>query len=145
NIVGSAASAHHAPRGGFWPTFRGGKADSPCNPNWAHTRAALDEQADPGGHGNLRRRARQPWRDRLVSPLQEVRHRPMFRFILVPLDGSAHCAAAVPVACTIAHATGSAIQLLRIVPTDSETGRIRRRATSRRAARNLLPAKCLPA
>jgi nucleotide-binding universal stress UspA family protein len=45
----------------------------------------------------------------------------MFRSILVPLDGSADSAAAVPVARTLASATGSAIQLLRVVPTDSVT------------------------
>ena len=45
----------------------------------------------------------------------------MFRSILVPLDGSAESAAALPVARTVASATGSAIQLIRVVPTGSET------------------------
>lgn len=45
----------------------------------------------------------------------------MFRSILVPLDGSADSAAALPVARTLASATGSVVQLLRVVPTDSET------------------------
>jgi nucleotide-binding universal stress UspA family protein len=45
----------------------------------------------------------------------------MFRSILVPLDGSAGSAAALPVARTLASATGSVVQLLRVVPTDSKT------------------------
>jgi nucleotide-binding universal stress UspA family protein len=45
----------------------------------------------------------------------------MFRSILVPLDGSADSAAALPVARTLASATGSVVQLLRVVPMDSET------------------------
>jgi nucleotide-binding universal stress UspA family protein len=45
----------------------------------------------------------------------------MFHSILVPLDGSAESAAALPVARTVASATGSTIQLLRVVPTGSKT------------------------
>jgi len=45
----------------------------------------------------------------------------MFRSILVPLDGSAYSAAALPVARTVATATGSAIQLLRVVTKGSQT------------------------
>jgi nucleotide-binding universal stress UspA family protein len=45
----------------------------------------------------------------------------MFHSILVPLDGSAYSAAALPVARTVAAATGSAIQLLRVVTKGSQT------------------------
>jgi nucleotide-binding universal stress UspA family protein len=40
----------------------------------------------------------------------------MFRRILVPLDGSAESNVALPVARTVAHATGASIALLRVVP-----------------------------
>jgi nucleotide-binding universal stress UspA family protein len=45
----------------------------------------------------------------------------VFHSILVPLDGSAYSAAALPIARTVASATGSAIQLLRIVTEGSQT------------------------
>ena len=40
----------------------------------------------------------------------------MFRSILVPLDGSPHAAAALPLARSMATATRSALHLLRVVP-----------------------------
>jgi len=45
----------------------------------------------------------------------------MFRSILVPLDGSDYSEAALSGARTIASATGSTIELLRVVPPDSPT------------------------
>ncbi|HLZ26898.1 MAG TPA: universal stress protein [Chloroflexota bacterium] len=43
----------------------------------------------------------------------------MFHSILVPLDGSADSAAALPVARTLASAMNNTVHLLRVVPTDS--------------------------
>jgi nucleotide-binding universal stress UspA family protein len=40
----------------------------------------------------------------------------MFKKLLVPLDGTSESAVALPLAGTVAHATGAAVRVLRVVP-----------------------------